>query len=87
MFYCQPVGVALRVQWAHVIDLLEVDVGEDQLVVGGINDGGSVGAGEDVGSGQGSEGPQHSGLGAKCDFLTLAQGTWGKETRVKHKQV
>ncbi len=54
-------------------------------MVGGIDDSGSVGAGKDVGSGQRSEGPQHCGLGAKGDFLTLAQGTWGKEIRSKHK--
>lgn len=40
-------------------------------MVGGIDDGGSVGAGKHVGSGKGSEGPQHSGLGAEGDFLTL----------------
>lgn len=43
-------------------------------MVGGIDDSGSVRAGEDIGSGQRSEGPQHSGLGAKGDFLTLTQG-------------
>ena len=47
-----PVGVALGVERTHVVDLLEVDVGEHQLVVGGVNDGGAVGAGEDVGGGQ-----------------------------------
>lgn len=48
-------------------------------MVGGVDDSGSVGAGEDVGSGQGPEGPQHSGLGAEDDLLTLTQGTWGKD--------
>ena len=46
-------------------------------MVGGIDDSGSVGAGEDVGGGQRSKGPQHSGLGAERDLLTLAQGAWG----------
>lgn len=50
-------------------------------MVGGVDDGGSVGAGKDVGSGKGPEGPQHCGLGAKGDFLTLAQGAWGKKTK------
>ncbi len=43
-------------------------------MVGGVDDSGPVGAGEDVGGGQGSEGPKHSGLRAEGDFLTLAQG-------------
>lgn len=55
-------------------------------MVGGIDDGGSVGAGEDVGSGQGSEGSQHGGLGAERDFLAFTQGAWRKEMRSKHKQ-
>ena len=31
-----PVWVALRVQWTHVIDFFQVNIGEDQLVVTGI---------------------------------------------------
>lgn len=77
-----PVGVALGVERTHVVDLLEVDVGEDQLVVGGVDDGGPVGAGEHVGGGQGPEGPQHSGLGAQGDLLAFAQGAWWKENEV-----
>lgn len=51
-------------------------------MVGGINDGGPVGAGKDVGCGQGSKGPQHGGLGAKRDLLALAQGTWGDGSKI-----
>lgn len=69
----RPVWVSLRVERAHIVDLFEVDVGEDQLVVGGVDDGGSVGAGKYVGGGERPEGPQHSGLRAQCDLLPLAQ--------------
>ena len=79
VFCCRPVRVALGVEWAHVVDLLQVDVGEDELVVGGIDDGGSVGAGEHVGGRQGPEGPEQCGPGAEGDLLALAQGTWGGE--------
>lgn len=50
-------------------------------MVGGVDDSGSVGAGEDIGGGQGSEGPQHSGLGAEGDLLALAEGTWGERNK------
>lgn len=73
-----PVWVSLRVEWAHVIDLFEVDVGEDQFVVGGVDDGGPVGAGKHVGGGEWSEGPQHGGLCAQRDFLTLTQRACGE---------
>lgn len=69
----QPVWVSLRVERAHVIDLFEVDVGEDQLMVGGVDDGGSVGAGKHVGGGERPEGPQDGGLRAQRDLLPLAQ--------------
>lgn len=78
-----PVGVALRVERTHVVDLLEVDVGKDQLVVGGIDDGGSIGAGKDVGGREGSEGPQHGGLSAEGDFLTLTEDTWEKGIKLR----
>ena len=68
-----PVRVALRVERAHVVDLLQVDVGEDQLVVGGVDDGGAVGAGEDVGGGHGTEGAQHRGLRAQRHLLLVAE--------------
>lgn len=48
-------------------------------MVGGVDDGGSVGAGEDVGGGEGPEGAQHGGLRAEGDLLTLAQGAWEGE--------
>lgn len=69
----RPVWVSLRVQRAHVIDLFEVDVGENQLVVGGVDDGGPVGAGKYVGGGERPEGPQYGGLRAQRDLLPLAQ--------------
>ena len=68
-----PVWIALRVERAHVVDLLQVDVGEDQLVVGGVDDGGAVGAGEDVGGGHGAEGAQHCGLRAQRHLLLVAE--------------
>jgi len=46
-----------------VVDLLQVDVGEDQLVVGGVDDGGAVGAGEDVGGGHGAAGAAYDLVG------------------------
>lgn len=52
-------------------------------MVGGVDDRGSVGAGEDVGSGEGSEGPQHGGLCAEGDFLTLTEGTWERGIRLR----
>ena len=39
-----PVWIAFRIERGHVSDLLEVDVGEDQLVIAGVDDGRSVGA-------------------------------------------
>lgn len=69
----RPVWVSLRVERAHIIDLFEVDVGEDQLMVGGVDDGGPVGAGKHVGGGERPEGPQHGGLRAQRDLLPLAQ--------------
>ena len=68
-----PVWIALRVERAHVVDLLQVDVGEDQLVVGGVDDGGAVGAGEDVSGGHGAEGAQHCGLRAQRHLLLVAE--------------
>lgn len=44
----RPVRIALRVERTHVVDLLQVDVGEDQLVIGGVDDSWSVGAGKHV---------------------------------------
>lgn len=45
---CRPVRIALRVEWTHVVDLLQVDVGEDQLVIGGVDDSWPVRAGKHV---------------------------------------
>lgn len=45
-------------------------------MVGGVDDGGPVGAGEHVGGGEGPEGPQHGGLCAQRDLLPLAQCAW-----------
>lgn len=42
-------------------------------MVGGVDDSGPVGAGKHVGGGERSEGPQHGGLCAQRDFLTLTQ--------------
>lgn len=56
-----------------MVDLLQVDVGEDQLVVGGVDDGGAVGAGEDVGGGHGAERAQHRWLRAQRHLLLVAE--------------
>lgn len=70
-----PVGVSLGVERAHVVDLLQVDVREDQFVVAGVDDGGPVGAGEHVGGGERAEGAQNRGLSAQSHLLTLTQNT------------
>lgn len=42
-------------------------------MVGGVDDGGSVGAGKHVGGRERPEGAQHGGLRAQRDLLALAQ--------------
>lgn len=71
-----PVGIPVGIEGAHVVDLLEVDVGEDQLVVAAVDDGGAVGAGEHIGGGQGAERPQHRGLRAQGHLLPVTQQAW-----------
>lgn len=71
-----PVRVSIGIEGAHVVDLLEVDVGEDQLVVAAVDDGGAVGAGKHVGGGQGAECPQHCGLCAQGHLLPVTQQAW-----------
>ena len=44
-------------------------------MVGGVDDGGAVRAGEDVGGGHGAERPQHCWLCAQCHLLLVAQHT------------
>lgn len=66
-----PVRVALRVERAHVVHLLEVDVREDQFVVAGVDDGRSVRAGEHIGCGERAEGAQNCRLSAESDLLTF----------------
>lgn len=66
-----PVRVALGVEWAHVVHLLEVDVREDQFVVAGVDDGRSVRAGEHIGCGERAEGAQNRRLSAESDLLTF----------------
>ena len=48
-----------------MIDLAQVDVGEDQFVVGGVDDGRPVRAGEHTARGVGTERAQHGRLGAQ----------------------
>lgn len=71
-----PIGISVGIEGAHVVDLLEVDVGEDQLVVAAVDDGGAVGAGKHVGGGQGAECPQHRGLRAQGHLLPVTQQAW-----------
>lgn len=66
-----PVGISLRVEWAHVIHFLQVDIREDQFVVAGVDDGRSVGAGEHIGCGERAEGAQNCRLSAESHLLTL----------------
>lgn len=44
----QRVRVASRIKGAHVVDLLEVDIREDELIVARVDDRRSIGAGKDV---------------------------------------
>ena len=37
-----PVWIAFGVEWTHVADLLEVDIGEDELVITGVDDSRSI---------------------------------------------
>lgn len=68
-----PVGIPIRVEGTHVVHLLQVDVGENQLVVTAVDDSGAVRAGEHVGGGQGAESPQDSGLGPQGHLLAVTQ--------------
>jgi hypothetical protein len=78
-----PVRISLRIEGTHVVDLFEVDVGEDQLVVGGVDDGGAVGAGEHVGGGHGAEGSEHRGLCAERHFLLIAHSAWKEGKKIQ----
>lgn len=49
-------------------------------MIGRVDDGGSVRAGEHVGGGQGSESPEDSGLRAKSHLFTLVQYTCRENT-------
>lgn len=60
----QAVGIRLRVQRTHVIDLFHVDIRKDQLVIGGIDDGWAVRTRENVHGAQGTESPEHGRLRA-----------------------
>lgn len=50
-------------------------------MVAGVNDRGPVGAGEDVGGGEGTEGAQDGGLRAQGHLLALAEDTCTEDTR------
>lgn len=52
-----PVRVPIRVEGAHVVHFLEVDIGEDQFVVAAVDHGGAIRAGKDIGGGERTEGP------------------------------
>lgn len=75
-----PVRIPIGVEGTHVVHLLQVDVGEDQLVVAAVDDGGAVRAGEHIGGGQGAESPQDCGLSAKGHLLTVTQQACRKGT-------
>lgn len=73
-----PVGIPIRVEGTHVVHLLQVDIGEDQLVVTAVDDGGAVRAGKHIGGGQRAESPQDGGLGPKGHLLPVTQQTCRK---------
>jgi hypothetical protein len=54
---------------------LEIDVGEDQLLIGGVYDGGPVTAGEHIGGVLGAELPQNCRLGAQGHLQAINQLT------------
>ena len=81
-----PVRIAVRVKGTHVVHLLEVDVGEDQLVVAAVDDSGPVRASEDVGGGKRTESPQHCGLRAQSHLLAVTQQAYRKNGVQRRKE-
>ena len=66
---------------------LEVNVGEDQLLVWGVDDGGSVGAHEHVRRRLGSKLPEHCGLGAQCNLSFVYEGALRGEEEIEQGPV
>lgn len=54
-------------------NLILIDVGVEELLVGGVDDSGAVRGREDMGLAIGVETAQHDGLGAQADLLALRQ--------------
>lgn len=79
-----PVRIAIRVEGTHVVDFLEVDIGEDQFVVAAVDDSGAVRASKDVGGRKRTESPQYRGLGAQSHLLTVAQQAY-RENGIRRK--
>ena len=70
-----PVRVAVAVERTHVVDLLEVDVGEDELVIGRVDDGGPVAARKHVTRRRRLERAQRRRLRAERHLLAVRQRT------------
>jgi len=68
-----PVWISFRVERGHVADLLEVDIGEDQFVVAGIDDRRPVGTRKHVRRRHGAKHLQNSRLSAKNYLLLITQ--------------
>lgn len=80
-----PVRITIRIEGTHVVDFLEVDIGEDQFVVAAVDDSGAVRASKDVGGRKRTESPQYRGLGAQGHLLTVAQQAYRKNG-IRRKQ-
>ena len=70
-----------------MLHLLQVHVREDQLLVGAVDDRGSVGAGEHVRDGAGPELAEHGGLGAQGHLLLVTEGARGSDDEVEQTPV
>jgi len=71
-----PVGITFRVEWTHVADLLQVNVGEDEFVITGVDDGRSVRAREHVGCRHRTKHLQNCRLSAENHLLLVTQHAW-----------
>ncbi|RUS91295.1 hypothetical protein EGW08_000909, partial [Elysia chlorotica] len=68
-----PVWISVRVEWAHVVHFLEVDIGEHQLVVAAVDHSRPVRAGKHVCRGHRAERFQDGRLCAQSHLLLFRQ--------------
>ena len=71
-----PVRVTLRIERTHIIDLLQINVGENEFMIAGIDDRRTIGTREDVGRGQRPESMEDSRLGAERHLLPSTKHSW-----------